>query len=90
MEHFFSQWITLSKIEPTFDSLNELILGEQFLHICPRDLALFIRERTPANVNEMMKLATVYTDSRLALGVKDKVVSSPPVVINPTPLPSSD
>ena len=67
-----------------------MILGEQFLHSCPRDLALFIRERTPANVNEIMKLAAVYTDSRLASGMKDKVVSSPPVVINPTPVPSSD
>ena len=63
---------------------------EQFLHSCPRDLALFIRERAPASVNAMMKLATVYTDSRLASGLKDKVVSSPSVVINPTPLPSSD
>ena len=90
MEHFFSQWIALSKIELNFDSLKELILGEQFLHSCPRDLALFIRERTPASVTEMMKLAAVYTDSRLASGMKDKVVSSPPVVINPTPVPSSD
>ena len=65
-------------------------MGEQFLRSCPRDLALFIRERTPANVNEMMKLARVYTDYRLASGVKDKAVFSPPVVINPTPLPSSD
>ena len=69
LEHFFSQWIALSKIELNFDSLKELILGEQFLHSCPRDLALFIRERTPTDVSEMMKLTTVYTDSRAAAGM---------------------
>ena len=80
LEHFFSQWIALSTIDLNFDSLKELILGEQFLHSCPRDLALFIRERTPTNVSEMMKLTTVYTDSRAASGMKeDKIMASPPM-----------
>ena len=80
MEHFFSQWIALSKIELNFDSLKELILGEQFLHSCPRDLALFIGERTPTDVSEMMKLTTVYTDSRAAAGMRqDKIMATPPM-----------
>ena len=80
LEHFFLQWIALSKIDLNFDSLKELILGEQFLHSCPRDLALFIRERTPTNVSEMMKLTTVYTDSRAAAGMRqDKIMATPPM-----------
>ena len=80
LEHFFSQWIALSKIDLNFDSLKELILGEQFLHSCPRDLALFIRERTPTDISEMMKLTTVYTDSRAAAGMReDKIMATPPM-----------
>ena len=78
LEHFFSQWIALSKIEINFDSLKELILGEQFLHSCPRDLALFIRD-----VSEMMKLATVYTDSRVAAGMRQDKIMAPQPMSNP-------
>ena len=68
-----------------------MILGEQFLHSCPRDLVLFIRERTPTDVSEMMELANVYTDSRLATGVKDKIVALPPRSDHPdwTPNPGN-
>ena len=83
LEHFFPQWIALSKIELNFDSLKELIRGEQFLHSCPRDLALFIRERTPTDVSEMMKLATVYTDSRVAAGMRQDKTMAPPSMSKP-------
>ena len=44
LEHFFDKWIRLSNIEESFEGLRELILIEKFLHSCPRELALFIRD----------------------------------------------
>ena len=47
LEHYMNQWVYLSKIEQSFDALKELVLRNQFLHSCPHDLALFLREVLP-------------------------------------------
>ena len=56
-EFFFDNWIRLSKIEESFEGLRELILVEKFLHSCPRELALFIRERAPSDMKHLLELA---------------------------------
>ena len=67
-EHFFDNWIRLSKIEESFEGLRELILVEKFLHSCPRELALFIRERSPSDKKQLLELAKIFTSSRAAIG----------------------
>ena len=37
LEHFFDNWIRLSKIEESFEGLRELILIEKCQHSCPRE-----------------------------------------------------
>ena len=50
LEHWLAQWISLSKIDETFDGLRELILQGQFLHACSPDLAVFIKEHMPCHL----------------------------------------
>ena len=85
LEHFFNQWICLSKIELSFDALRYLLLGEQFLHSCSRELAVFIRERTPSNISEMMNLASIFSDSRIVSGGKDATPAVLPTTVNNYP-----
>ena len=68
LEHFFENWIRLSKIEESFEGLRELILVEKFLHSCPRELALFIRERFPSNMKRLLELAKIFISARAAVG----------------------
>ena len=57
--------------------LSELIVGEQFLHACPRELAIFIRERKPKDVQDMSDLASLFAQSRVASGVREVKVTPP-------------
>ena len=77
LKHFFKQWVSLSKTAETFEGLSELIVGEQFLHACPRELAIFIRERKPKDVHDMADLASLFAQSRVASGVREVKVTPP-------------
>ena len=51
--NYLSHWIDLSKSEATYDGLCELIVKEQFLNSCAKDLAVYLRERDPENLKEL-------------------------------------
>ena len=57
LEHYIGRWISLSGTDESFAGLKELFLKEQFLHACPRDLAIFLREQDPGDLPMMMSLA---------------------------------
>ena len=80
LEHCFDHWVRLSKIEHSFEGLRELVLMEQFLRACPRDLALFARERSPRDLPHLLELAKV-----LALGSGPKAGIQ--AARNPSPRP---
>ena len=77
LENFFDQWIKLSGIDNSYDKLKELILRDQFLHSCPRDQALFIREPTPKDISSFKELTEVFTTSRSAVGIRDQIKMTP-------------
>ena len=68
LEHCFDHWVRLSKIDHSFEGLRELVLMEQFLHACPRELALFARERSPRDLPHLLELSKVFTSARMAVG----------------------
>ena len=63
LDKYLHRWITLSKIEKTYDGLLDLLMREQFIIACPRMLALFLRERSPASIDEMSRLAEQYLEA---------------------------
>jgi hypothetical protein len=63
MKRYLQRWIDLSDIEQTFDGLCNLIIREQFVNSCNAELAVFIRERVPKNIDEMTKLAEQYLEA---------------------------
>ena len=68
LEHFFVRWVRLSKIGHMFEGLREPDMMQRFLHACPRDLALFVRERSPRDLGHLIELANVFTSARMAVG----------------------
>ena len=48
------------------------MLIEKFLHSCPRELALFTRERSPSDKKQLFELAKIFTSARAAVGGSTK------------------
>ena len=47
------------------------------MHACPREVAIFIRERKPKDVQDMSDLASLFAQSRVASGVREVKVTPP-------------
>jgi len=78
IEGYLDRWVQLAEIEVSFQGLKDLIVREQFLSICEEQLAIYLRERDPKELSEMVKLADTYLDARLHRGgSKDKVNKNP-------------
>ena len=59
---YFDRWVELSKVEGTFDGLQDLLIREQALNICKEDLKMFIVERKPTKAKEMSVMAEQYLE----------------------------
>lgn len=57
LSSYFDRWIEMAKVPRTFDGLYDLMLGDQFIHICSQDLRLFSKERIPDNLQKMADFA---------------------------------
>ena len=63
------EWLRLSNVEKTFDGLRELLLREQFLYSCTKDMAIFVKkERAPVDQKSMLDLATNYERAHKYVG----------------------
>lgn len=79
LRRYLAKWIDLSKIDKTYDGLVDLFLREQFMLKCSSDLAIFLKDRTPKDMNEAEALAERYLDTRSStLAPKTPVKTSTP------------
>jgi len=60
------RWIDLADVKKDFDGLMNLIVREQYLESCPVQLAIFLRERKPKELNELAALAEQYLDAHVS------------------------
>lgn len=54
----------MAKVTKSFEDLYDLMLLDQFLHVCSQDLKLFLKERLLGNLTRMANLADQYKDAR--------------------------
>ena len=57
LKRYLTRWIDLAKTEKSFKALCELFVKEQLIDACPEDLAIYLRERDPENLDEAAKVA---------------------------------
>ena len=57
---YFERWIDIAGISQEYDDLKDLILREQFLRKCKLDLRMFLKERTPKSLKDMISLTEQY------------------------------
>ena len=81
---YLIRWLELSKTEKTFEGLKDLIVKEQFINSCPKELAVHLRERAPETLEEIAKIADQYLEAH------GKHVFSPARNKQPTPPEKED
>ena len=54
---YLEKWDELTNIDATFDGLKNLIIKEQVIDLCPRDLSIYLQERAPRTLDELSKIA---------------------------------
>ena len=59
-----TRWIAMSNSTKTFEGLFDLILRDQFLHVCNQDLTVFLKQNVPTSIQEMAQLADQYREAR--------------------------
>ena len=64
---YLNRWVELGDATQTYDGLSDLLLREQIMSICGRDLALYLKERKPSTVQHMALLADRYVEAHRRL-----------------------
>ncbi|CAC5377448.1 unnamed protein product [Mytilus coruscus] len=64
LDSYFKRWIEMAHTDTTYKSWYDLIMRDQFLHICSKDLSLFLKERIPDSLEKMVALADQYREAR--------------------------
>ena len=67
----------MSDIRQTYEGLRQSTIMEQYVHACPRELALFIRERSPTGLKQLVELADIYTSARASVSPAPQIDSTP-------------
>ena len=60
---YLHNWVKMSKIDHTYEGLIDLLLREQFLISCSKDLGLFLRERECTSIDSMTETAERYVEA---------------------------
>ena len=63
LDRYLLRWLELSDTERTFNGLKDLIVKEQFIDSCPKDLAIHLRERAPETLAQIAKIADQYLEA---------------------------
>lgn len=63
IETHLCRWIELSPYDNDLDGLKSLMIQEQVFDICGKDLLVFIKERQPKSLTEVLTLADQYRDA---------------------------
>lgn len=69
----------MSKIDCTFESLVDLMLRDQILHVCNFELSVFLKQNVPKTADEMCTLADQFREARntSAINLCSKVMRKP-------------
>lgn len=63
LDNYLQRWIELAKTEQTYEGLKAFMVQEQYFSVASKDLALYLKERTPLTITEMGILAEKYLEA---------------------------
>ena len=63
LDRYLLRWLELSNTDRSFEGLKDLIVKEQFIDSCPKELAVHLRERAPEMLVQIAKIADQYLEA---------------------------
>ena len=60
LKNYLTKRVKLAKVEESFDGVVELMVREQFTNVCPEELSLYLNERSPKTLDELVTQAEQY------------------------------
>ena len=61
---YLEKWVELADVEATVEGVKNLMIKEQVIEACPRDLSIHLQERNPRTLAELSKIAEQYLKAR--------------------------
>jgi len=61
--NYLQRWIELANAEKSFDGLKTLMIQEQYLSVCPKEMAMHLKEGKPKSIQELGEKAKNYVDA---------------------------
>ena len=65
LQRYSNRRVDMSGCMKEYKDLADLLIREQFVNICSAEIALFLRERVPKNISEMVKLTEQYLEAHV-------------------------
>ena len=63
ISNYFERWIQLSRIGNTFDDLVDLMIREQFIVCCPREMIAYLKEKECSSKQDILKWSKLYVQA---------------------------
>ena len=63
LDGYFLRWLELSSTDKSFEGLKDLIVKEQFIDACQKELAIHLHERAPETLAQIAKIADQYLEA---------------------------
>ena len=60
LRNYFTQWVKLSDVESSLEGVVELMVKEQFVNSCSKELSVHLMERKPQSLREFAAIAEQY------------------------------
>ena len=57
LRQYLNSWRALAEVDTTYESIFNMILQAQFIHSCPPDLSVFLKEQGPADLQSMAEMS---------------------------------
>ena len=63
ISNYFDKWVELAGGDKTFKGVSELMVREQFTNSCSKNVSVFLKERSPKDLEKLAKLAEQYLNA---------------------------
>jgi len=63
IDNYLERWIELAKVTKSYEGLKTLIVQEQYLSTCPKEMAMHLKEGKPKTITELGDVAENYIEA---------------------------
>ena len=63
IDNYLERWIELAKVTKSYEGLKTLIVQEQYLSTCPKEMAMHLKEGKPKTIIELGEVAENYIEA---------------------------